>query len=216
MKKNKQEMSLVDLPDDMLGAILGKVGESSFKDFTGCLISCKTFQRISKYPEVLQRLDLTQVFSPPWERIPENSQIIYDCAESGNVHAIFLCGLIEYYFTKPRVTGTNNLKMAADVGHCEGMYLYGMALINDNQLTEGSYYIKKLWTEQGFEAIWQCLQNCSRVVLEMSMRDYRGYELLLSQIEAGDESVLAQINEVCDGYFIYKEISCFIDHIHFV
>ncbi|KAG2298547.1 hypothetical protein Bca52824_035019 [Brassica carinata] len=110
----------------------------------------------------------------------------------------------------------NNLKMAADAGHCEGMYLYDMALINEKQLTEGSYYIKKLWTEQGLEAVRQCLQNCSRVVLEMSIREYRGYELLLSQIEAGDESVVGQFNGVCDGYFIYKEISCFIDYIHFV
>ncbi|CAF2117170.1 unnamed protein product [Brassica napus] len=73
-------MTLPDLPDDVLGIILGKVGEKSFEDFVGCFLSCKTFQRISKFPEVLQKLDLTQAFPPPWERIPENSQIIFDCA----------------------------------------------------------------------------------------------------------------------------------------
>ncbi|KAG2307782.1 hypothetical protein Bca52824_027530 [Brassica carinata] len=62
-----------------------------------------------------------------------------------------LATILEYYFVKPRVTGMNNLKMAADAGHCEGMYLYGMALINEKQLTEGSYYIEKLWTERGDE-----------------------------------------------------------------
>lgn len=215
MKKNKFMMTLPDLPDDVLAIILGKVGESSFQDFTGCLFSCRTFQRISKFPEVLQKLDLTQVFPPPWDRIPENSQIIYECAQAGNVHAIFLCGLIEHYFVKPRVTGMSNLKMAADVGHCEGMYLYGMALINENQVTEGSYYIKKLWREKGMGAVRLCQENCSRVILEMSIKEYREYEILFSEIEVGDECVVKEMDDVCDGCFIYKEIFRFIDYMRF-
>ena len=209
-------MSLPDLPDNVLAIILGKVGESSYEDYAGCMLSCKTFQRLSKYPEVLQKLDLTKAFTPPWERIPNASNILYECAQFRNVHAIFLCGLIDYYFAKPRITGINHLKSAADAGHCEAMYLYGMALINEKQLAEGAKYIKMLWTKRGFEAVWQCIENCSRVVQEMSIREYRGYEMLVSQIEVGDECVVGQFDEVCDGYFIYKEILCFIDYMNFV
>lgn len=50
----------------------------------------------------------------------------------------------------------------------------------------------------------------------MSVRDYRGYEMLLSQIEVGDEWVVGQFDEVCDCYLIYKEILCFIDYMNYV
>ncbi|KAL0708297.1 hypothetical protein Bca4012_074723 [Brassica carinata] len=208
-------MSLPDLPDDVLAIIFGKVGESSYEDYAGCMLSCKTFQRLSKYPEVLQKLDLTKAFPPPWERIPNASNILYECAQFRNVHAIFLCGLIDYYFVKPRVTGINNLKMAADAGHCEAMYLYGMALIYENQLTEGSNYIKKLWRERGFQVVRQCQENCSRVVLDMSVREYRVYEKLFAEIDVSNECVVGELDEVCDGCFIYKEIFRFIDYMQF-
>ncbi|KAL0758263.1 hypothetical protein Bca101_095931 [Brassica carinata] len=164
-------MSLPDLPDNVLAIILGKVGESSYEDYAGCMLSCKTFQRLSKYPEVLLKSDLTKAFTPPWERIPNASNILYECAQFRNRQMRTL----------------------------QAMYLYGMALINEKQLAEGAKYIKMLWTKRGFEAVWQCLENCSRVVQEMSIREYRGYEMLVSQIEVGDEGVVGQFEEVIDS-----------------
>ena len=105
--------------------------------------------------------------------------------------------------------------MAADAGHCEAMYLYGMALIYENQLTEGSNYIKKLWRERGFQVVRQCQENCSRVVLDMSVREYRVYEKLFAEIDVSNECVVGELDEVCDGCFIYKEIFRFIDYMQF-
>ncbi|KAG2272577.1 hypothetical protein Bca52824_067132 [Brassica carinata] len=182
-------MSLPDLPDDVLAIIFGKVGESSYEDYAGCMLSCKTFQRLSKYPEVLQKLDLTKAFPPPWERIPNASNILYECAQFRNITILLNQELLELI--------TLNQRQMPDI---MAMYLYGMALINEKQLAEGAKYIKMLWTKRGFEAVWQCLENCSRVVQEMSIREYRGYEMLVSQIEVGDEGVVGQFEVVGDEW----------------
>uniref|UniRef100_A0A1J3JQC9 Uncharacterized protein n=1 Tax=Noccaea caerulescens TaxID=107243 RepID=A0A1J3JQC9_NOCCA len=49
---------------------LGKVGETSHTDLKACIVACKTFQSISKYPDVLMKLNLEESFPPPWNRIP--------------------------------------------------------------------------------------------------------------------------------------------------
>ncbi|KAG2272578.1 hypothetical protein Bca52824_067133 [Brassica carinata] len=90
-----------------------------------------------------------------------------------------------------------------------------MALIYENQLTEGSNYIKKLWRERGFQVVRQCQENCSRVVLDMSVREYRVYEKLFAEIDVSNECVVGELDEVCDGCFIYKEIFRFIDYMQF-
>lgn len=217
MSKRSFSQVLTDLPDDMLAVILGKVGEESALTFKACIISCKTFGRISKFTDVMKILNVNEIFPAPWEkeRLPPNTDMLYECAKHGNIDAIFLCGLIDFYFKKELSTGIAQLSYAAEATHPEAMYLYGMLLINQGKLDQGSNYITQLWKNQGMEVVNRCRQNCRPVVLEITVREYRDYDMLLTEIQVGDECVVGEFDEVCDDCFIYKEIFRFIDYMHY-
>lgn len=216
MAKKKFEEVLTNLPNDMLAVILGKVGEKSHTDLNACIVACKTFQSISKYLDVVMKLNLKESFPPPWTRIPENSELLYECAGYGNIHAIFLCGLIDFYYKKFTVAGAKQLMVAAEASHPEAMYLCGMILINQGRYSEGSNYLKQLWKKKGFEAVRRCIVNCKPVLLELNVRDYIAYVLLLTDLEVGDDCVVREYDDVCEHCFVYKEIFRFIDYMHYV
>ncbi|CAH2078324.1 unnamed protein product [Thlaspi arvense] len=202
------------LPYDMLMVILTKVGAFSSVDLWSCMVSCKTFLEVAKYPEVLRSLRLEDVFLPPYERVPNGMDLLKECAKSGNVHGIFLCGLFNFFYLKSVKEGLKQLATAAKEAHSEAMYLYGMISLIEGVFDEGSNYLTQLWRNQGIESVRQCQMNVRRVVLEMSVRQYREYDILLNLMEIGEECGHINLNEVCDEYFIRKEIYRFMDYMN--
>ncbi|CAA7014485.1 unnamed protein product [Microthlaspi erraticum] len=103
--------------------------------------------------------------------------------------------------------------VAAEASHSEAMYLYGMILINQGQLTEGEKFIKRIWKQKGFQAFRTCLVNCKPILLEISVRDYIILDQLLTVMEVGDDCIAGEFDDVCENCIVYKEIFRFIDYM---
>ena len=93
--------------------------------------------------------------------------------------------------------------------------IFASSLCNLQTFNNEKHWKIKGCSEISQEKREQNIQICLQLQA-LSTWDYRGYEMLLSQIEVGNECVVGQFDEVCDGYFIYKEILCFIDYMNFV
>lgn len=105
MKDTPLKPSLNMLPNDMLMVILSKVAHVSHVDLGACIASCKDMLNVSKYPEVLQSVRLEEVIRTPYELVPSVMGLVEEHAKNGNIHAIFLCGLFNYFHLKQFTTG---------------------------------------------------------------------------------------------------------------
>lgn len=210
----RSETSLTMLPYDMLMVILTKVASFSHIDLGSCMATCKTLLGISKYPEVLRSLSLEGIILPPYERVPREIVLLEECAKYGNIHAIFLCGLFNVFHLKKVTEGLKQLSTAAQANNPEAMYLHGMINLIEGDFGEGVNYLTQLWKNQGIETVRQCHINVRRVVLQMSVKQYREYDILLSLMDVGEECDDLDLNEVCVECFIRKEIYRFMDYFN--
>lgn len=120
----------------------------SHLDLFSCIFPSKTFYIIFNFPDVLQKLNLSRTFPLLWEKVPDNSQPLYECAEYEYLYAIFLFDLIDYYFSEETMIRSIKVKVNGRVKHCEAI-----VLISENQLIQEYNYIKKLQKEKGFGTV---------------------------------------------------------------
>lgn len=109
--------------------------------------------------------------------------------------------------------GLTQLSIAARATHSDAMYLYGMLLLVKGDFNEGSTYLTELWKNKTFDTVRQCHMNVHKVVLEMTVREYREYDILLSLLEVPENCMEEGLDEVCDECFIRKEIYRFMDYL---
>ncbi|CAF2117167.1 BnaCnng09080D [Brassica napus] len=214
MTHSSSKPSLSMLPYDMLMVILSKVTLVSHVDLGACMASCKDMLNVSKFPEVLRSLRLEDVAPPPYELVPSTMEIVEEHAKNGNIHATFLCGLFNYFHLKHVTIGLTQLSFAASETHLEAMYLYGMILLIKGDFTEGCNFLTQLWKKHGFETVRQCHMNVHKVVLELSVREYREYDILLALMKVPENCIDEGLDEVCDDCFIRKEIYRYMDYFN--
>jgi len=130
------------------------------------------------------------------------------------VRAIFISGLIDYYFRKEIAIGIEEITYAARKTNSEEMFICGIILICEDQIDDRSNNITQLWINQDFQAIRQCQENYAELTLELRVRQYRKYDMLLDEIKIADECVVGDLDHVCDGCFIFKIFFRFIDLDH--
>ncbi|KAG2298546.1 hypothetical protein Bca52824_035018 [Brassica carinata] len=212
MKHTSLKPNLTMLPYDMLMLILSKVALVSHVDLGSCIATCKDMLNVSKYPEVLLSVRLEEVIRTPYQLVPSVMGLVEEHAKNGNIHAIFLCGVFNYFHLKHVTIGLTQLSIAARATHSDAMYLYGMILLGRGDYNEGSTYLTELWKNQTFAIVRQCHMNVHKVVLEMTVREYREYDVLLSLLEVPENCMEEGLDEVCDSCFIRKEIYRFMDY----
>ncbi|KAL0758261.1 hypothetical protein Bca101_095929 [Brassica carinata] len=81
-------------------------------------------------------------------------------------------------------------------------------------VTIGCNFLTQLWKKHGFETVRQCHMNVHKVVLELSVREYREYDILLALMKVPENCIDEGLDEVCDDCFIRKEIYRYMDYFN--
>ncbi|XP_057418877.1 putative F-box protein At1g67623 [Lotus japonicus] len=128
------------LPRDLLVEVIAKVASDSFIDLHTIKTCWKDFLDATNDSYVWQRVSLDKFPLIHWSN-DKASWFLSRCRDSGNIESLFREGLREY-FNCPhgKMNSLEILKMAAQKGHKEAKYVYGMILLcskNDELRKQG-------------------------------------------------------------------------------
>ncbi|CAJ1944288.1 unnamed protein product [Sphenostylis stenocarpa] len=119
-------VSIQSLPKELLANVFARVLSESFTDIYSIKICCKDFYLVSKNKYMWQQISLEKHQLYGWSLRQEFESFLQSCKECGNVEGLYRVGLREYYKDG---NGLIYIKMAAEKGHLEAKYVYGMILL---------------------------------------------------------------------------------------
>ena len=117
------------LPDDLWTEVLGSVASTSLTDLLNVKLSCKYFSELAEDFYILQRASIKKIPANPFCLSKKASSFLKLCLKSGNPESLFRQGVIDYFSLGRIKSGLEYLKRAADKGHLEATYLYGIILL---------------------------------------------------------------------------------------
>ncbi|XP_059633572.1 putative F-box protein At1g67623 isoform X2 [Cornus florida] len=121
--------AIKSLSGDLLIEVLARVGSSSFTDLYNAKLCCREFLGAVEDDYILQKVSMDKFPIIPWTPSDELISFLNRCKESGNPEALYRQGLIEYFSSLRTESGLENLKRAAEKGHAEASYVYGIILV---------------------------------------------------------------------------------------
>jgi hypothetical protein len=114
----------------MLLEVVATVASQSFLDLHNIKMCCKDFLQVTKQNYVLQKVSLDNFPLIQWFPNEKALSFLKRCKESENIEILFREGLCEYFnYPNGNIGGLERLKIAAQRGHKEAMYVYGMLLL---------------------------------------------------------------------------------------
>ncbi|KAJ7955089.1 F-box protein [Quillaja saponaria] len=163
-RSNYHASTIKSLPSEHLKEVLARVGSDSFIDLYMAKQTCKEFLRIAEDDYIYKNISMEKFPRVPWKPSNQVAQFLRRCEEAGNAEALFRRGMLEYFTHVRRELGTKYLRMAAQKGHMEARYVYGILLMCYNG---GDKVIK----QKGFELLCllrrdKCVTKCRKRVKE--------------------------------------------------
>ncbi|XP_010418540.1 PREDICTED: putative F-box protein At1g67623 [Camelina sativa] len=129
-KSWKTRICLDSLPEDLLVEISSCIAASSLSEVRNLRLVSKPFRHICDDGYVLRRLSLQETPLFPWHRDHETfSNFFKRCRKNGNPEALYRKGFIYYFLQNREHKGLKHLAKAAEKGHKEAKYVYGLILI---------------------------------------------------------------------------------------
>ncbi|XAR64435.1 hypothetical protein NMG60_11024770 [Bertholletia excelsa] len=119
------------LPLDILVDVIARVAANSFCDLFNAQLCCKEFDRAGEDKYTLQHVSIDKLpVIHRWLGREEVNSFFNRCMDSGNPEALFRQGMVEYFNTMRVEVGLEFLRRAAEQGHAEATYVYGMILLS--------------------------------------------------------------------------------------
>ena len=137
MRKNRQHTynngsssttAIKSLPKDLLVEVVASVASHSFTDLHNMKLCCKDLLDATKDNYVFQQVSLDKFPLIQWLPNEKESSFLKRCRESQNLESLYREGLREC-LGNGNIDGLESLNMAAQKGHKEAKYVYGMILL---------------------------------------------------------------------------------------
>ncbi|PWA85461.1 tetratricopeptide-like helical domain-containing protein [Artemisia annua] len=132
----RSKTKLQSLSRDLLVDVLGRVAASSFTDVFNAKLSCQDFLDAVEDDYIFQNISMEKFQIIPWfQQSDSEISFLTNCLNKGNPEALFRQGVrclvlqIEYFQLVKVGSGLRYLKMAAEKGHPEATYVYGMIML---------------------------------------------------------------------------------------
>ncbi|XP_071678358.1 F-box protein At5g50450-like [Lolium perenne] len=133
-------MSIDDLPDGVIAAILEKVAASARlpADFLSATMTSKRFTETGRSRSVLKKVSARcfDFSAKKWSDGPKT--FLQTCAEAGNLDASYILGMITFYCVKLRADGVAKISLAATGGHKDAIYAMAVIMFNGSGAGEES------------------------------------------------------------------------------
>ncbi|XP_050890045.1 putative F-box protein At1g67623 [Lathyrus oleraceus] len=201
-KSNKKQhappssSSIQSLPRDLLLDMIINVTSQSFLDLYNMKLCCHDFLKVAEENYVLQKVSLNQFPLIQWFPNKKALSFLKRCKESGNIESLFREGLCEYFnYPNGNIGGLERLKVAAQKGHKEATYMYGMIL-----LCSEDYELRK----QGLEhmrslRLSKCIMSSRKKVQYLTSSLWKNNGVL-----ARNQTPLCNSKDTCKGWRVKK------------
>ncbi|KAH7865795.1 hypothetical protein Vadar_011239 [Vaccinium darrowii] len=118
------------LPHELMVDVLSRVASSSFTDLFNSKLCCKDFMGAAEEDGILEQVCLEKFpVIHQWLKSYKLNWFMNRCMASGNPEALYRQGLVEYFTHMRTQSGLENLRRAAEKGHVEATYVYGILLL---------------------------------------------------------------------------------------
>jgi hypothetical protein len=181
----------------MLLEVVAIVASQSFLDLHNIKMCCKDFLQVTEQNCVLQKVSLDNFPLIQWFPNEEALSFLKRCKESENIEILFREGLREYFNHPNRNIGDGleKLKIAAQKGHKEAMYVYGMLLLcseNDESRKQGIEHIRYL-------RMSKCIMNSRKKVQYLTNFLWKNNGMLVR-----NQSPMCKSKITCKGWRVKK------------
>ncbi|GAB2294026.1 hypothetical protein Dimus_028242 [Dionaea muscipula] len=158
--------SIESLPIHVTVEILARVSSSSFTDLYNSKLCCKEFLKATEEDYVLQHTSIPRDRFPvvPWTKEDKLVTFLKRCRECGNAEALYREGMVDYFSRMRIEAGLENLKRAANKGHIEASYVYGIILVcTERKSAQGRKLLDDVLSNSAFNI--ECLRERIKTVV---------------------------------------------------
>ncbi|KAK7262966.1 hypothetical protein RJT34_30549 [Clitoria ternatea] len=196
--------SIKSLPKEMLVEVMARVASQSFSDLHNMKLCCKNFYTASEDKYVLQHTSLDKFPLVQWYPNDKELSFLECCKKSGNIESLYREGLRELFiYSNGKISGLERLKIAAQKGHREATYVYGMISLSskdDKLRKQGIEHMR-------FLSKSKCITKCRakvRLILKGSMWRKQG-------ILVRNQTLVCPSKTTCNGWRLKKGKWLFLD-----
>lgn len=157
------KLTILCIPADLRLLIVSKVATASTQDYFNTIVSCKGLHFDYKNHAVAKSLNLTRFVKKP-ALANQHGLLLSTCLEHNNIDAYFVKGMLELFGSNNQTVGLHHMKVAADLGHLQGRYVYGVLQLAIGQPENGVDIINNLTDENGFSFLEDCMADFTRSV----------------------------------------------------
>ncbi|XP_027345360.1 F-box protein At2g35280-like [Abrus precatorius] len=188
--------TIKSLPKDMLVEVVARVASHSITDLHNMKMCCADFLDAADDNHVWRHVSLDKLPLIQWFPNDKALSFLKRCRESGNTESLYREGLQEYFsYPKGNIRGLESLKMAAEKGHTDAKYMYGMILLcsEDNELrTQGLEHMRFLRKSK-------CIIRCRKNVVQTAKFRWKNNGTL-----ACKPTPLCHDKNTCKGWSVKK------------
>ncbi|XP_027345373.1 putative F-box protein At1g67623 [Abrus precatorius] len=187
--------AIQSLPKDMLVEVVARVASHSFTDLHSMKMCCWDFLDASEDSYVWQQVSLDKFPLIQWFPNDKALSFLKRCKQSGNIECVCRDGFIEFFCHPNENMGDLEiLKVAAEKGHMEAKYMYGMILLcsEDNELR------RKGLEHMRFLRKSMCVIACRKKVEQFAQH------LWINRALVRNQSPLCRHKSICNGWRLKK------------
>ncbi|KAK7271223.1 hypothetical protein RJT34_26944 [Clitoria ternatea] len=154
------------LPKEMLVEVVARVASQSFSDLHNMKLCCKDFHNASEDKYVLRHTSLDKFPLVQWYPNDKKLSFLERCKKSDNIDSLYREGLRELFiFPNGKISGLERLKIAAQKGHLEATYVYGMISLTseDDKLRKQGIQHMRLLSKS--KCITKCKEKVQKLIL---------------------------------------------------
>ncbi|GAU19016.1 hypothetical protein TSUD_193540 [Trifolium subterraneum] len=193
---SKRHTSIQSLPRDMLLEVIVSVASPSYLDLHNIKMCCKDFLQISEQKYVLQNVSFDNFPLIQWFPNEKALKLLKRCEECENIEVLFREGFRKYFeYPNGNIGGFERLKVAAQRGHKEAMYVYGMLLLcseNQESRKQGVEHMRSL-------RMSKCITSSRKKVQYLANFLWKNNGMLMR-----NQTPICKSKETCKGWRVKK------------
>ncbi|XP_057418090.1 putative F-box protein At1g67623 [Lotus japonicus] len=191
-KGPKSTTTIKVLPTDLLVDVVARVASNSFIDLLNLKKCSKDFLHATEDNYISQRVSLETFPLIQWIPNDKASSFLNHCRECENIESLYREGLRKYFsYSSGKNDGLEILKVAAQKGHKEAKYVYGMILIcskDDELRKQGLEHVRFLRKSK-------CVVSCRQKVRQLLNFMWKNHAML-----EHNQSPLCSFKSTCKGW----------------
>ncbi|CAH2070117.1 unnamed protein product [Thlaspi arvense] len=210
MADKNTTITLSDLPEDIVGEILARVGSSSRRQLRHVMEASKALAKAANDKGVYKALNLRPLVFHPLATRYRYKDLMEKTLTNGNIEAHYIKGILEYFHKNNTITGLQHLKLAARGSYSEGMHLYGIILLSRGEMEEGKAYLDQLGWQHSKTRGDRCWRNIKKSLHGVRVLRLPAYR---ETIRVMKPTIMCNLNDLenrCHHCYYYKQIVKFV------